>query len=101
MKSANRIVEQAERLAGSVKTWADFSNALFNPVNGLITTAYPTPAERKSFMKTKAYRKIQQLLNTAIDAHGLIEGATPKKSGRFFAINGSAPAPRSRWRRRP
>jgi hypothetical protein len=53
MKDANRILEQAEEVAASAETWADLSNALFDPVNGLITRAYPTREEREEFLKTK------------------------------------------------
>jgi len=83
MKNANRILEQAKGVAGSVETWADLSNALFDPINGLITRAYPTRVEREAFLKTEQYKKIRELLAHAIDTHGLVEGATPKKSGRF------------------
>jgi predicted HicB family RNase H-like nuclease len=83
MKNASRILEQAKALADSVQTWADLSNALFNPINGLITMAYPTRAEREEFLKTKQYKKIRELLTHAMDTHGLVDGATPKKSGRF------------------
>jgi hypothetical protein len=82
MKKANRILEQAEDVAGFVETWADLSNALFDPVNGLITRAYPTRAEREAFVKTEQYKKIREMLSHAIDTHGLVEGATPKKSAR-------------------
>lgn len=83
MKTADRILGQAEEVAGSVETWADLSNALFDPVNGLITRAYPTRAEREAFLKTEQYKKMRELLARAIDSHGLVEGATPLKSGRF------------------
>jgi predicted HicB family RNase H-like nuclease len=83
MKNADRILEQARDLARSTETWADLANALFDPVNGLITRAYPARAEREAFLKTEQYKKIRELLGHAIDAHGLVEGATPKKSGRF------------------
>ena len=83
MRNANQILEQAQDIAGSVKTWADLSNALFDPVNGLLTRAYPTRAEREKFRKTEQYRKIRELLAHAVDTHGLVEGATPEKSGRF------------------
>jgi hypothetical protein len=43
MKNADQILEQAEEMARSAKSWADLSNALFDPINGLITKAYPTP----------------------------------------------------------
>jgi predicted HicB family RNase H-like nuclease len=82
MTSAKRVLKQARDLARSVKSWADLSNALFDPVNGLVTTAYPTREARESFMKTTEYQKIRQLLRDTMDAFGVIEGAIPK-SGRF------------------
>ena len=83
MKNANRVLEQAKRVAASAETWADLSNALFDPVNGLITRAYPTRGEREAFLETGQYKKIRGPLAQAMDTHGLVEGATPKKSGRF------------------
>jgi predicted HicB family RNase H-like nuclease len=83
MRNANRILEQVEKVAGSVESWAGLSNALFDPANGLITRAYPDRAEREAFLKTEQYKKIRELLAHAIETHGLVEGATPKKSGRF------------------
>jgi predicted HicB family RNase H-like nuclease len=83
MKNANRILEQAKAMADATETWADFANALFDPVNGLITRTYLTRAEREAFLKTEQYRKIRDLLSRAMDSHGLVEGATPTKSGRF------------------
>ncbi len=81
----SRILESAKDIASSVETWADLSNALFNPVDGLLTKAYPTREEREAFMKTEAYAAIRKLRETAIRETGLIEGATPKKkSGRFM-----------------
>jgi hypothetical protein len=84
MKSANRILKQAEDVARSAETWADLSNALFNPVDGLVTRAYPTRADRQAFMKTRQYQRIRELVGQAIDASGLVEGSTPRKSGRFL-----------------
>jgi len=83
MKKADRILEQAKDLARSVETWADLSNVLFDPVNGLITQAYPSRSEREEFLKTEQYQAIRALLGNAMDTHGLVEGATPAKSGRF------------------
>ncbi len=82
MTNAKRILKRAQDIARSVKTWADLSNALYNPIDGLVTTAYPLGVEREAFMKTEEYQKIRQLLRDAIDAFGMVEGATPK-SGRF------------------
>ena len=83
-KKSSTILKSAKDIASSVETWADLSNALFDPVNGLLTKAYPTREEREAFLKTKEYGAIRKLLETAIEETGLIEGATPKKSGRFM-----------------
>jgi len=83
MKTADRLLKQAEELATTSKSWADFSNALFDPVQGLIAQAYPIGPERTAFMKTQQYKKIRQLLADSIASHGLVAGATPTKSGRF------------------
>ena len=84
MKSKpSAILDSAKDVASSVANWADLSNALFNPVDGLITKAYPTREEREAFMQTKEYRAIRELLQSAMDRSGLVDGATPQKSGRF------------------
>jgi hypothetical protein len=81
MNNADRILKQAKDVARSIETWADLSNALFDPVSGLLTRAYPTRADRAAFLKTEQYKAIRALLAHAIDTHGLVEGATPTKSG--------------------
>jgi predicted HicB family RNase H-like nuclease len=83
VKNADQVLKEAQAVARSVESWADLSNALFDPVHGLITGAYPTRSEREGFMKTSQYRKIRELLAQAVVTHGLVEGATPRKSGRF------------------
>ncbi len=80
----SQILKSARDIASSVETWADLSNALFDPENGLLTKAYPTREEREAFMKTEEYGAIRKLRETAIRETGLVEGATPKKSGRFM-----------------
>ena len=83
MKKAKQLLKQAKKAAQMARSWADLSNAFFNPVNGLLTRAYPTRAEREEFVKTAEYKDISELLGKAIETYGLVEGATPKKSGRF------------------
>jgi hypothetical protein len=80
MKNPNRIVRQADELARAAQSWADLSNALFNPVNGLISTAFPTRAEREEFAKTEQYKKTRRMLSNAIDTHGLVEGECQRRA---------------------
>jgi hypothetical protein len=83
MSKASELLQQAKQLAGSVQSWADLSNALFDPVEGIVSRAFETRAEREAFAKTPEYRQIRELLDQARDRFGLVAGATPKRSGRF------------------
>lgn len=83
MNKAEDLLRSAEELARSVESWADLSNALFDPLEGIVSQAFDTRAEREAFVQTEEYRKIRQLLEEARDRFGLVAGATPKKSGRF------------------
>ena len=84
MNERSTLLSHAREIAGSVKTWADLSNALFDPEVGLISRAYPTREERAAFLRTEEYAKIRCLIDTATEHTGLVEGAAPKeKSGKF------------------
>lgn len=79
-----QILESAKDIALSAETWADLSNALFDPEEGLVAKAYPTREQREQFVKTDEYRAIRRLIDAAAERTGFIEGATPKnKSGKF------------------
>ena len=83
-EEASKILESAQGVAASADTWADLSNALFDPVDGLLVKAYPNREQREAFLKTDEYRAIREILRAAIGRTGLINGATPKKSGKFM-----------------
>jgi HicB-like protein involved in pilus formation len=83
MTKPQLLLKQAEEIAKSVSAWADLSNALFSPDEGILVTAFPTRAERQAFMKTDEFRKIRALLRDVTARTGLVEGATPRKSGKF------------------
>jgi predicted HicB family RNase H-like nuclease len=83
MKNTAELLTRAEELARSAETWADLANALFDPEEGLIARAYPDRADREAFMKTDEFKRIHELLSEAMQRHGVVAGATPKKSGRF------------------
>jgi site-specific DNA-methyltransferase (adenine-specific) len=80
---AEQVLETGQKLALTAETWADLSNLLFDPVEGLVARAYPTREEREQFVKTKEYRAIRELIDSAVQRTGLVDGAKPKKSGRF------------------
>ena len=83
MSTSNRFIDRAKQAAGEAETWADLSNFLFDPAEGLIARAYPTRKAREAFVKTEEYRRLRQLVADSMDRHGLVEGGTPRKSGRF------------------
>ncbi|HVX86245.1 MAG TPA: toxin-antitoxin system HicB family antitoxin [Phycisphaerae bacterium] len=83
MTKAQKLLKQARQLAASAPTWADFSNALFDHQSGILAKAFPLGPHRRDFMKSPEYHAISQLLADAMDRTGLIEGATPRKSGKF------------------
>ncbi len=76
------LLESAKQAAGSLDTWADFSNFLFNPDTGLIVKAFPSRNDREAFMKTPEYQAIRKLLLDSMEKGALADGANPK-SGRF------------------
>ena len=85
MKTKERqILDSAKAAAQSAETWADLSNALFDPEIGIMAKAYPTRAQREKFMLSAEYKAIRRLIDAVEERTGFIEGATPKrKSGKF------------------
>lgn len=83
MSTVNDILVEARRLAEESRTWADLSNALFDPLDGLVTKRFPGASERAAFRKSDAYGKLHKLVQQKMHQTGIIAGAEPKKSGRF------------------
>jgi len=84
MTKEAELLQKAEQEAKTVETWADFSNFLFDPFDGVLTKAFPTKKDREVFAKTPEYHRIRAILADIRERTGLVEGATPKrKSGRF------------------
>jgi len=83
MSKDQEILTKAQHLAASCETWADLSNALFDPDKGLVSQAYPSRGEREEFAKTREYKAVRGLIAAAMQRTGLVDGATPRKSGRF------------------
>lgn len=83
MSKADDILAEAQRLAETSTTWADLSNALFDPLDGLVSKRYPDHAQRVEFHKTDTYDKLYKLVQRKMDETGIVAGAEPTKSGRF------------------
>src|SRR5688572_5318427 len=84
MTKEQSLLESARQLAASATTWADLSNALFDQQSGIVARAYPTRQQRQEFILTKEYEAIRALIDEARQRTGLVEGATPSKSGKFM-----------------
>ena len=83
MSKVSDILAEAQRLAEKLKTWADLSNALFDPMDGLVAKGFPDSAERAAFRKGDAYQTLHKLVEQKMQQSGVVTGAEPKKSGRF------------------
>ena len=83
MTKPQEVLTSARQAALTSETWAELSNVLFDPDEGLVAKAFPSREERARIVKTKEYRAIRELIDSATQRTGLIEGAMPKKSGRF------------------
>jgi hypothetical protein len=77
------ILNQARKLAEQSDSWADLSNAMFAPSDGLVARTFPSRAERNAFRKTKVWEAMHDLVRAKMERTGLVEGAEPQKSGRF------------------
>ncbi len=83
LAESTAILDEAAKLAVSTKTWADLSNAFFDPLGGLIARIFQDATKRSEFRKTEAYNKLHVLVEDKMQVTGIISGATPKKSGKF------------------
>ncbi len=83
MTETAELIQRVKSEAAAAPSWADLYNSLFDPDDGLLTTSFATAEERAAFVKSDAFKHIRALLSESIDQHGLVPGATPRKSGRF------------------
>jgi len=83
MDNSKGILDKARELAGSCRTWADLSNSLFDPLEGLVARTFPRSDERTKFRKTRVYDELYALVEKKMEATGVVSGASPRKSGKF------------------
>jgi predicted HicB family RNase H-like nuclease len=83
MDKEKALLDRARQLSAECETWADLSNALFDPLEGELTRAFTAGEQRVAFRQTSEYQQILEILEEKMKATGLIQGATPRKSGRF------------------
>jgi hypothetical protein len=66
-------------LAPTVKSWADFSVAIFDQRSGLIAKTFETTIEREAFFDSDQYRAVNCILLGLMKKFGVDGGATPQK----------------------
>jgi hypothetical protein len=66
-----QLVAEAKEIARRVDSWISLSNALSDPVGGLIARYFPTPEQREEFLRSPAYEELNQLLLRTIKRKGL------------------------------
>jgi predicted HicB family RNase H-like nuclease len=84
MNKVSNILAEAKGLAEKSKTWADLSNALFDPLDGLVAKEFSDAAERAAFWKSEAYEHLHKLVEQKMQQTGVLAGSVAKKSGRFL-----------------
>lgn len=82
-KTPQQIVEMVRAEAANVSTWADLSNFVFDQEDGLLAGLFPSRPEREAFIKTPEFKEIRRIIDEVRVRTGLVDGATPKKSGKF------------------
>jgi hypothetical protein len=60
---ARQVLEFAESRAKAVSDWLELHFALFG-VGGKATESFPTETERREFLRTAEYKRINALMNT-------------------------------------
>jgi hypothetical protein len=78
---AKQLVAEARKIARKADSWITYSNALTNPLNGLIIRYFPGLEERQEFLKSPENKILDQLLLRLIKRKGLYPGAGRGKNG--------------------
>jgi hypothetical protein len=78
---AKQLVAEAKKIARRVDSWVSLSNALSDPVGGLLARYFPDPEQRAEFVRSSACEEVNQLLWHTIKRKGLYPRAAPAQNG--------------------
>jgi hypothetical protein len=78
---AKKLVAEARKIARKADSWMTLTNALSNPLNGLIIRYFPDLEQRKEFLKSPEYKVLDELLLRLIKRKGLYPRAARGKNG--------------------
>ena len=76
-----KLVAEAKAIARRVDSWISLSNALSDPIAGLIPRYFPDPVQRDEFLRSPAYEELNQLLLRVIKRKGLYPRAAQGSNG--------------------
>ena len=76
-----KLVAEAKKIARRVDSWISLSNALSDPIAGLIPRYFPDPLQRDEFPRSPAYEELNQLLLRVIKRKGLYPRAPQGPNG--------------------
>jgi hypothetical protein len=68
---SKQLVAEAKAIAHRVDSWISLSNALSDPVGGLIARYFPDPEQRQAFLTSPEYEELNRLLLRTIKRKGL------------------------------
>jgi hypothetical protein len=80
-EQAKQLVAEAKEIARRVDSWISLSNALSDPVGGLIARYFPNPEQREEFLRSATDEKLNQLLLRTIKRKGLCPRSAPGRNG--------------------
>jgi hypothetical protein len=78
---AKELVAEAKKIARQVDSWISLSNALSDPVSGLIARYFPAAEQREAFLRSPEYEELNQILLKTIQRKGLFPHTIPGKNG--------------------
>jgi hypothetical protein len=76
-----QLVAEAKKIARKADSWITLSNALTDPLGGLIVRYFPNPKEREDFLRSSEYEELNQLLVRMIKRKGLYPQAAQGPNG--------------------
>ena len=76
-----QLVAEAKKIARQVDSWIGLSNALADPVGGLIAQYFPDAEQREAFLRSAEYEELNQLLLRTIKRKGLYPRAGQGTNG--------------------
>lgn len=78
---AKQLVADAKAIARKVDSWINLSNALYDPVGGLIVRYFPDREQREAFLSSSEYEELNKLLLRTIKRKGLFPHASNGRNG--------------------